>query len=528
MSETFKQLSNATVEPSLKKFQDGAVGSIEMLSMGFYGILEAFKDEMQKSRDITEQMEKSFGEISSLKQQLVECNEKFVTLNQTLSAEIKKINKCLSEQTSEIDKKFSSMKQSFNAQCSEIKKECLDAVEAVSSRVGKSLENLDRLRQEFENLSQETDDQLRSLSVRCDENKELIEEQDNKFKDQLNEMTEILHNKALELDAKIESCLNETTEKIQQFDAKQQAFQFEINNELSQKADINDLKHKLESCLNETTKKIQQFDAKQQAFQFEINNELSQKADINDLKHKLDSSEHEQFVQKTYQLFAQNMQESMENMKASLDDQQTKQSQISGEMSTMKTFQTEMSSKVESKFDELAAMINNPVDVDKIKMEIKQQMVEEQAALRDELVELVQSMMSSAAGGLALSSPALGTQNGNCIACGRGPSQFQALPGKSPSPHKKPAHGGGFSRVRRGSSTMPNTARRALKSSGSDDALLAGSPHNAGVKSPTSAKRRKSLSYMADAMNKIDGFDRRVTIETDPIRIKIPDVDETL
>mmetsp|Transcript_65155 Transcript_65155/g.103734 ORF Transcript_65155/g.103734 Transcript_65155/m.103734 type:complete len:487 (-) Transcript_65155:115-1575(-) len=486
MSETFKQLSNATVEPSLKKFQDGAVGSIEMLSMGFYGILEAFKDEMQKSRDITEQMEKSFGEISSLKQQLVECNEKFVTLNQTLSAEIKKINKCLSEQTSEIDKKFSSMKQSFNAQCSEIKKECLDAVEAVSSRVGKSLENLDRLRQEFENLSQETDDQLRSLSVRCDENKELIEEQDNKFKDQLNEMTEILHNKALELDAKIESCLNETTEKIQQFDAKQQAFQFEINNE------------------------------------------LSQKADINDLKHKLDSSEHEQFVQKTYQLFAQNMQESMENMKASLDDQQTKQSQISGEMSTMKTFQTEMSSKVESKFAELAAMINNPVDVDKIKMEIKQQMVEEQAALRDELVELVQSMMSSAAGGLALSSPALGTQNGNCIACGRGPSQFQALPGKSPSPHKKPAHGGGFSRVRRGSSTMPNTARRALKSSGSDDALLAGSPHNAGVKSPTSAKRRKSLSYMADAMNKIDGFDRRVTIETDPIRIKIPDVDETL
>merc|ERR1712048_629021 len=89
---------------------------------------------------------------------------------------------------------------------------------------------------------------LRGLSMRCDENKELIEDQDGKFKDSLNELTEILHQKAMDLDTKIEACLAETTEKCQAMDEKQQVFQFETNKELSQKADIEDLKHKLDKC----------------------------------------------------------------------------------------------------------------------------------------------------------------------------------------------------------------------------------------------------------------------------------------
>eukprot|EP00483_Globobulimina_turgida_P013597 UN13622 len=130
-------------------------------------------------------------------------------------------------------------------QCNLLKQECLSVVETISNKVSKSLENCENLKDDFENLQQETSDEIRSLSIRCEENKELIQEQDNKFKDDLNELTQILHNKALELDTKIENCLNETTDKINKFDEKQQLFQFETNKELSQKADIEDLKHKL-------------------------------------------------------------------------------------------------------------------------------------------------------------------------------------------------------------------------------------------------------------------------------------------
>merc|ERR1719334_1276280 len=94
--------------------------------------------------------------------------------------------------------------------------------------------------------------------MRCEENKEAIEEQDNKFKDQLNDLTEILHAKALELDTKIEKCLEETTQRITQFDEKQQVFQFETNKELAQKADLEDLKHKLDISKYEEFKAIYQ------------------------------------------------------------------------------------------------------------------------------------------------------------------------------------------------------------------------------------------------------------------------------
>lgn len=106
MSESLSKLQNVKVERSLKNFKDGAVGSIEMLSVGFYGIIEAFKDEMQKSRDIEEKIEKSFEDISSLKEDLNFCNEKCVELNNKLNDEMKKIKKCLSSQSEEVDKKI--------------------------------------------------------------------------------------------------------------------------------------------------------------------------------------------------------------------------------------------------------------------------------------------------------------------------------------------------------------------------------------------------------------------------------------
>ena len=39
------KLQNAKVEQSLKNFQHGAINSVQMLSLGFYGIIEAFQCE---------------------------------------------------------------------------------------------------------------------------------------------------------------------------------------------------------------------------------------------------------------------------------------------------------------------------------------------------------------------------------------------------------------------------------------------------------------------------------------------------
>eukprot|EP01083_Nonionella_stella_P071679 192697_1 len=482
MSEGLSKLQSVNVEPSLKNFKNGAIGSIEMLSVGFYGIIEAFKDEMEKSRGIEEKIEKSFEDVANLKEQLTICNDKCVELNNKLTDEMKKIKKFLSDQMTEIDDKLNKMKQTLNDECHTLKQECLEAVNKVSSKVGKSLENVDRLKEQFENLEQENNDQIRSLSMRCDENKELILEQDNKFKDQLNELTEILHNKALELDAKIENCLNETTNKITQFDEKQQMFQFETNKE------------------------------------------LSHKADIEDLKHKLDISKYDEFVQKTYNDFTGKMVENMKQIETNIDAQQAQQNQASQDLMTMKSESAIFKTTVDTKLDQLQSMINNPVDITAIKQEITQQILDDQARLRDEMIQLIQQSANSGALGQA---PSFGTQSGNCIACGRGPSTFQPLPFKSPSPNKKPKHGGGFNRLPSRRQSVDVSKR--LKACESQERLDTESMRI--VTSPksgkASARRRKSTSYLADSTksNRTPKVSKSI-VENDPVRVQIPDIND--
>mmetsp|Transcript_56118 Transcript_56118/g.93528 ORF Transcript_56118/g.93528 Transcript_56118/m.93528 type:complete len:504 (+) Transcript_56118:59-1570(+) len=503
MSDTFTKLSDAKVEPSLQKFQDGAVGSIEMLSMGFYGIIEAFKDEMQKSRDVQDKIEESMSELSSLRQQYTATQTRLNTMSETLNMEVKKIKKHLSEQSAEVDKKLISLKQTLNDKANEVKQECMSAVDAVSNRVGQSLQNLDRLQQELELAN----DQLRALSVRCDENKELIEEQDNKFKDDLNELTQILHHKALELDEKIDNCLSETTHKIAEFDGKQQQFQFEMNGE------------------------------------------LAQKADINDLKHKLDKDEYQRFVSETYAQYRQRMDEHVQSVQQSLEEQRAQQSQMTEDVRGVKEAQSTMHDQFDVRLAELQSAMRNPVDADRIKHEIVQQFAEDQQSFREEMLSMMQQMLSSGGGGMASQAPMFGTQSGNCIACGRGPSQFQPLPNKSPSPSKKPKHGGGFNRLRKasvsGTSSTNPTTRRILKMSGSDDNLtnIAKMQH---FKSPETL-RRKSVGYTLAAaaahhqqannenvnvnvnanVNALKEFaQQQSAIDSDAVHVKIPDIND--
>ena len=177
MSDAFQQLKGVKVEPSLKQFQNGAVGSIEMLSVGFYGIIGAFKDEMEKSRDIEERMDKAHEEISGLQGELEAVSSKCSALQEQLGEEMKRLRKQLQDQWVENEKKLAATKEAFSARCDAVKAECLDSVQAISNKVGKSLENVDRLKEQFENLEQETNDQLRGLSMRCEENREAIEAQ---------------------------------------------------------------------------------------------------------------------------------------------------------------------------------------------------------------------------------------------------------------------------------------------------------------------------------------------------------------
>ena len=475
MSESFIKLQNEKVESSLQTFQNGAIGSIQMLSTGFYGIIEAFQSEMQKSRDIQDKIEQNTEQIALFEKELSICNQKCIELNKKLESEIKKMKKCLSEQSLEIDRKLLKFKEDINNKCQSIKSECLSAVKTIENKVGKSVENVDRLKEQFENLEQETNDQLRSLSSRCEENKELIIEQDNKFKDQLNELTEILHNKAIELDTKIENCLNETANKIEKFDEKQQNFQFEINKE------------------------------------------LAQKADIQDLKHKLDKSSYENFINNTYNSFNDKITENIKLIETNIDNQDQKQSEISDDIINIKSTQSSLKDIIDSKFAELLERINNPVDTDMIKEQIMESMIDNQQAFKQEIVGFINSALNKN------DAPAFGSQNGNCIVCGRGPSQFQPLPVKSPSPQKKPKHGGGFNRLpsRRKSisdaTSGGNITRRSLKSVESTDKLIDESDLNQIMSSPKTS-RRKSTSILADMRKSA-----KVTIENNPLRVKIPD-----
>jgi len=495
MSESFTKLQNEKVESSLQTFQDGAIGSIQMLSTGFYGILEAFQSEMQKSRDIQEKIDQNTEQITSFQQDLSLCKTKCIELNDKLASEIKKMKKCLSDQSLEIDRKLLKFKEDMNIKCDSIKTECLSAVSKIENKVGKSLENVDRLKDSFENLEQEVNDQLRGLSVRCEENKELIIEQDNKFKDQLNELTEILHNKAIELDTKMENCLNETTEKIEKFDEKQQNFQFEINKE------------------------------------------LAQKADIQDLKHKLDINQYENFINNTFNSFNNKITENIKLIETNIDNSEQRQTEIFEDLNNMKTTQSSLKDMIDSKFAELLDKINNPVDINIIKEQIMESMIDSQESFKEDIVGFINTSLNKN------DAPAFGSSSGNCIACGRGPSQFQPLPVKSPSPSKKPKHGGGFSRLpsRRKSISdaisASNTARRSLSGRvGSTDKLINNNddPNKGGsvglqqqqIMTSPKVNRRKSTSILNDMRKKSRDSNNKVTIDNDPIRVKIPDVNE--
>lgn len=377
------------------------------------------------------------------------------------------------------------MKEIVNTKCDSIKKECFDAVETISNKVGSQMENVDRLKEQFEALEQETNDQIRSLSMRCEENKELIEAQEGKFGDQLKDLTEILHHKALELDQKIENALIETTEKINQFDEKQQMFQFETNKE------------------------------------------LSQKADIEDLKRKLDINQYQQFVEKTYNNFTEKMNENIQLIETNINNQETKQKEFDENITTINAERNTFKLFVSERFNELQSAIENPVDIDSLKQEISQQILEDQEAFKEEMIALIKA--SAKDGGVQ---PSFGTQSGNCIACGRGPSSFQPLPGKSPSPQKKPKHGGGFNRLpsRRRSMDMrlPNR-EKFMKSCGSNEDLAnIKDKMSELISSPkTPNQRRKSTTFLNEN-NKIVPManNTKVIVENEPVRVKIPDIND--
>merc|ERR1719445_195061 len=254
---------------------------------------------MEKSREIASKMDSAFEDITKLKTELSAVNARCEELNRSLDAEVKSIRKALQDQWAELDKKLVAQKQGLEERCDGVKEECMAAVATISNKVGKSLENVDRLKEQFESLESETKDQLRGLSARCEENKELIDEQESKFKQSLADLTEILHEKAMDLDQKIAECLEQTTERINEFDAKQQEFQFETNKELANKADIEDMKHKLDiSAFEEFKATYTAFAEKEEAQMKQIEAQLSEdEAKTQELNEHLSAmtSKHEAF-----------------------------------------------------------------------------------------------------------------------------------------------------------------------------------------------------------------------------------------
>jgi len=474
-NDALSKLENVRVEPSLKTFQNGAVGGIEMLSMGFYGIIEAFKDEMEKSREIASKMDSAFADISNLKTELSAVNARCEELNRNLDTEMKNIRKTLQDQWTELDKKLISQKEALEARCDGVKTECMAAVATIANKVGKSLENVDRLKEQFETLESETKDQLRGLSARCEENKELIDEQESKFKQSLADLTEILHEKAMDLDRKIEECLEQTTERINQFDAKQQEFQFETNKELANKADIEDMKHKLDVSAFDEFKAI-------------------------------------------YTAFAEKEEAQIKQIEGQVADGEDKQQQLTESLAAMTTKHEAFKEYVEGKFAAMQRALDNPVDVDAIKDEVQEAIKEEQELMKAELI----AMIKQSAAGIANPS-SMGTKSGNCIACGRN-SSFQPMQVNSPSPKKKPKHGGGFNRIeRRKSTTMGGHKFKSGEEIMRENGKL-GSPKSPGMKS-----RRKSTGYVADLADPSGGAllknaGMKVLIDNGPL--ELPEVDK--
>ena len=468
--DALSRLQNVRVEPSLKTFQNGAIGGIEMLSVGFYGIIEAFKDEMEKSREIASKMDSAFEDITELKSELSAVSARCEELNRNLDAEMKSIRKALQEQWAELDEKLDSQKEALEERCDGVKTECLAAVATISNKVGKSLENVDRLKEQFESLESETKDQLRGLSARCEENKDLIEEQDSKFKNSLAELTEILHEKAMDLDRKMEECLEQTTERINQFDAKQQEFQFETNKELANKADIEDMKHKLDISAFEEFKAI-------------------------------------------YTASAEKEEAQMKQMESQVAEGESKQQQQQDQMCAMTSKHEALKEYVEEKLSALQRAMDNPVDVDSIKQEVAAQLSAEQEAMKEELIALIKQ----SAAGIA-NPPSDGTRSGNCIACGRN-SSFQPMQVNSPSPKKKPKHGGGFNRM--------SSSRRKSTDVGhkfkSGEGIMRESKGLASPKSPAMTSRRRSTSLAEPSHGLLTKAGMKVLIDNEPF--ELPETD---
>jgi len=473
--DALSKLQNVRVEPSLKTFQNGAIGGIEMLSVGFYGIIEAFKDEMEKSREIASKMDSAFEDITKLKTELSAVNARCEELNRSLDAEVKSIRKALQDQWAELDKKLVAQKQGLEERCDGVKEECMAAVATIANKVGKSLENVDRLKEQFESLESETKDQLRGLSARCEENKELIEEQDSKFKNSLAELTEILHEKAMDLDRKIEECLEQTTQRINQFDAKQQEFQFETNKELANKADIEDMKHKLDISAFEEFKAI-------------------------------------------YTTFVEKEEAQLQQIESQVAEGESERKSLDESLSAMTNKHEAFKQYVEDKFSAMQRALDNPVDVDSIKEQVAEQLLAEQEAMKEELIALIKQ---SAAG--VANPPSLGTRSGNCIACGRN-SSFKPMQVNSPSPKKKPKHGGGFNRLSRRKSTDVGHKFK----SGED--IMRESQGLGSPKSPGMATRRNSTSYVADLAEPSHGqgllkkAGMKVLVDNGPL--ELPEMDD--
>lgn len=406
MNCSFTKLQNEEVESSLQPVKDAAIGSAQMLSSGFNGIIDAFQAEMRKSRKIQEKMDQNTEKV---KRELELTREKCTELTNKLELEIKKMKKCLSEHSLEIDRKLLKFKDEIKKKCDGLKKECSTSIKTIDNKVDKTIKNLDRLQETFENLDREINDELRALSIRCEENNELILAQDNKYKDELNELQDILHDKGIELDNKIENCLNEAIEKVDKFDEKQQNVQFNINKE------------------------------------------LTEKADIQDLKHKLDITQYENFIDNVYNSFNDKISENIKSLETNLNNTDKKQTAIFEDLNNIKTSQLKLRDMIHDKFTKLCDKQSNAIDIDIMHQKVMESVIESQEAFKQDIIELIQESLNNN------DATAFGSKSANFVARGRGYS--------GSSQAAKLIHGATYSRDR-----VPSRRRSGGKSvSGTDE-----------------------------------------------------------
>ena len=271
-----------------------------------------------------------------------------------------------------------------------------------------------------------------------------------------------------------------------------------------------ELDTKIEKCLEETTQRINQFDEKQQVFQFETNKELAQKADLEDLKHKLDISKYEEF-KGIYQSFTERQEQLIQSVEGKLEEQGSEQQAIADRLTSTDGQHEVFKMNTKQRLDALQLAVENPVDVESIKQEICGQVAADQELFKAE----VMALLKQAAAGVSNPS-SVGTRSGNCIACGQSTSAFPPMKIRSPSPSKKPKHGGGFNRL--------PSRRKSM-----DLGQFAGGEENQNrLKSPSSV-RRSSASYVADlpesspskraAANLLRKAGMKVLVDTDPVTI---------